>query len=82
MRELGRYDTSLQMFVRPMQECDIGHLIMLRKQAEKGRFGPLPLSQPRGDYLFKMPPSEIVRYAIQQTREEALRSHIINNGGY
>ncbi len=94
MKELGRFDPDLQMFVvsKPA-DSDMNHLRDLRRRAEKGEFGPKPLSIPRGENLFRLSNVEIKKYAMIQAEAElkpsigarraaALEDHIAHNGDY
>lgn len=91
-KELGRYDSIYQMFVRNPQDPDLNHLRLLRKLAEQGKFGPKPFSMPRGDYFFLLTNSEIGAYVRQEARKntqslgitkgEALMRHIAQFGDY
>lgn len=94
MKELGRFDPDLEMFVadRPA-ETSMDHLRLLRFQAERGDFGPKPLSVPRGDNIFRLTNPEIKKYAMIQADAElkpqiglakagALMAHIARNGDY
>ena len=80
-KEMGRYDSALQMFVQGVREPDMGHLKMLRMQADRGDFGPKPLSAPKGEFLFKLSDAEIVDHIAKQTYAEKLRDHIAISGG-
>lgn len=83
MKEIGKYDTELKMFVEKPKEANIGHLKLLRFQAERGDFGYKPYSMPRGDNLFRLSDIEIARYAkTDQTPDQKLRQHIAANGSY
>ena len=83
-REMGRYDTSLNMFVEDkVREPDINHLKELRWRVENGkRFGhPEPMSTPKGEYLFKLSDVEIFNYAKKGSTEQRLRAYIAESGG-
>lgn len=86
MKEIGRYDTSLQMFVEKPHEVDMNHLRFMRFKAERGDFGYKPVSVPRGDYLFRLSDTEIRAYAMVQADTEKPQSplevHIERTGGY
>lgn len=85
MKELGRFDPNLQMFVEKPKVASIDHLKFLRFKAERGDFGYKPYSTPRGDNLFRLSNDEIAKYAIQQadqTPDQKLRQHIAANGSY
>lgn len=87
MKELGRFDVDLQMFVEKPREANMQHLTFLRKLAEKGTFGPKPLSVPRGDNVFRMSLGDINKYAMQQADQELkpdqkMRQHLAANGDY
>lgn len=76
IKELGRYDTDIQMFVEAPRDPKMSHIRFLRGLAEKGAFGPKPLSVPRGDLLFKLSDQEIFKYAMvqaDQTPDQKLR---------
>ncbi len=81
-KELGRYDTDLQMFVEKPRISDMNHLRFQRWRAEKqGR----TLSIPRGDNVFRLTNQEIATLAMQQadaTSEQKLRDHIQKSGDY
>ena len=66
MKELGPYDTSLQMFVEKPHEASMNHLRFMRRLMESGKFGRPPLSVPRGDNFFRLSDVEIRDYAMQQ----------------
>jgi len=71
MKELGRFDPDLEMFVEPKPLTPrINHLRDLRRRAEKGEFGPKPLSVPRGDNVFRLSDIEIRNYAMLQGDKE------------
>lgn len=85
MRELGRFDTALQMFVEKPKEADINHLRFMRFRAERGDFGYKPVSVPRGDFLFKLTDAEIRAYAMIQADTEKPQSPleaVALNGDY
>lgn len=85
MRELGKYDTSLQMFVETPRDADMNHLRFMRRLAEAGKFSNRPLSIPKGADLFRLTNVEIAAYAMQQadqTPDQKLRQHIAASGGY
>lgn len=85
MKELGRFDTALEMFVRDPVDPSMNHLKFLRGLAEQGKFGYKPYSAPRGDYLFKLQDKEIFKYAMQQadqTPDSKMRQHLAANGDY
>lgn len=91
MKELGRFDPDLEMFVvdKPA-DPNMDHLRLLRFQAERGDFGPRPLSVPRGDNVFRLSTPEIRRYAMVQAdltplgvlKGNALLAHIAKTGDY
>ena len=81
MSEIGKYDSALQMFVEKPRVADINHLRFLRFKADRGDFGPKPMSAPKGEYLFKLTDHEIVDHIAKQSREEKLRAHIALTGG-
>ena len=73
MTEIGKFDTGLGMFVaKEPLEPKITHLRELRWRAEKGYFGHLPLSTPRGANLFKLTDEEIKYYAMKQADTELI----------
>ena len=65
-RELGRYDTEIQMFVESPHEANMNHLRFMRRLMEAGKFDRKPLSMPRGDNVFRLSDVEIRDYAMQQ----------------
>lgn len=75
MKEIRRYCTETQMFVEPVKEPRIGHLKMLRFQADRGDFGIKPLSMPKGDYLFRLSDAEIVDHVARENRLKALTQY-------
>lgn len=74
-KEIGRYCTETQMFVEPVREPSIGHLKMLRFQADRGDFGIKPLSMPKGDYLFRLSDAEIVEHVARDNRRKAMSQY-------
>jgi hypothetical protein len=50
MGALGRYDSSLQMFVEGPREPDGGRLRFLRWLIEQGRLDQAPAGPPAGEY--------------------------------
>lgn len=70
MKELGRFDTDLEMFVREPVDPDMNHLRFLRGLAEKGKFGPRPLSVPKGANIFRLRQNELLGYAMEQGDQE------------
>jgi hypothetical protein len=66
MKELGKYDSALQMFVEKPREVDMSGLRFLRFLAERGRFSNRPLSVPMGDNVKKLTEPEIRDYAMKQ----------------
>lgn len=87
MREIGRFDTDIQMFVEAPRVANMNHLRFLRKLAEKGAFGPKPVSVPKGENVFRLSMGEIGKYAMQQGDQELkpdqkMRQHMAANGDY
>ncbi len=82
-KELGPYDTELQMFVQPVREPSINHLRFLRRLAEAGKFSHRPFSAPRGEYVARLTDPEIKSYVISDTKSKALalREHVAATGG-
>lgn len=72
MKELGRYDTELQMFVEPPRDSSMNHLIFMRGLMEQGKFGRQPLSQPRGDNIFRLTDSQIKDYAMKEADKRGM----------
>ena len=54
MKEIGRYDSSLQMFVEKPKDLNLGTLLMWRMRAEKGSAGRLPEGRPAGEVAMTM----------------------------
>jgi len=67
-KEMGRYDTSLQMFVEEPRDPSVNHLRFQRWLKDTGRAGALPFSAPRGDYVFKLTDPEIVAHVARESR--------------
>lgn len=88
MREIGRYDTEMQQFVEAPKVANMNHLRFLRKLAEKGVFGPKPVSVPKGENVFRLRQNELTTYAMQQgdqelqTPDQKMRQHMAANGDY
>lgn len=85
MKELGRYCTETQMFVREPVDPDMKHLQFLRDLAEKNKFGHKPLSVPMGDNLLRLPYKDVAKYALQQgdgMPDQKLRQHMAASGDY
>ncbi len=70
MKELGRYDTDLQMFVEKPREVNMNHLRFMRDLMEKGKFGRQPIGVPKGEFVFRLSDPEIRRYAMMQGDQE------------
>lgn len=66
MEKPGPYDADIHQFIDPPREPRINHLRDLRLRAEKGEFGPKPISIPRGAFVFRLTVAEIHKYAMQQ----------------
>lgn len=81
-------DHDLHMVREPQKEFkSMNHLRALRFQAERGDFGPLPISVPKGDLVFRLTDGEIKKYAMQQAddqvkSESKMRQHLAANGDY
>lgn len=69
MLEQGSFDSSIQMYVEAPKTASIKHLQFIRFRADRGDFGHLPLSTPRGGDLFRLSISEISAYAMRQANE-------------
>lgn len=90
MKELGRFDPDLEMFVEAMKEPDIKHLTFIRRLAERNVFGHLPLSVPKGEQVFKMSNADVRRYAMIQGNQElkptesqgGVLDHVARTGDY
>lgn len=82
-KELGRYDTEMQMFVEPKPLVPrINHLRFFRALADLGVYGHKPYSAPRGEYVFQLSDQEIANHVVKQSKEEALRQRIAETGSY
>lgn len=53
-KELGPYDTSLQMFVEKPKPLNTDTLIMWRRLAESGKMGRKPEGPPSGEVALAM----------------------------
>lgn len=92
MRELGRYDSALQMFVEQPRSVDMGRLKFLRWLGERGRLEHKIAGAPRGEFLFNLTSEEIARHVSIEKRSkqpafglskgEALRRHLEQHGDY
>lgn len=70
-KEIGRYDSDLQMFVEPKPLVPrMNHIRELRWRAENGLTSNRPMSGPRGDLVFNLTDVEIKNYAMQQADKE------------
>lgn len=86
-KELGRFDGDHEMFVREPVDPDMNHLRFLRFKADRGDFGPKPLSVPKGANIFRLRQNELQSYAMQQgdqelTVDQKMRQHFAANGDY
>lgn len=94
MKELGRFDPDLEMFIvdKPV-DPSMNHLRDLRRRAERNEFGYSPYSVPKGGYVFRLSDPEIKKYAMQQAdvelkptiglrKGDALMAHIAKHGDY
>lgn len=54
MKELGQYDTSLQMFVEKPRPVNSSKLLFQRYLAETGHFDHAPMSAPVGELALAM----------------------------
>lgn len=68
--ELGRFDADLEMFIDKPRESRMTHLLFLRDLAERGLFGPKPLSAPRGENVFRLSSADIRKFALVQGDQE------------
>lgn len=94
MKELGRFDPDNGgMFVEePHDFKSMNHIRDLRRRAERGEFGPKPLSVPRGELVFRLEVDEIADYVQKEkrarkpafglTKSQALLAHIARTGDY
>lgn len=95
MKEVGRFDPDNGgMFVEPSRDFKSpGHLIDLRTRAERGEFGPRPLSRPRGDLVFRYLDNKQIAAYVEAERKakklafglvkgKALVEHIARTGDY
>lgn len=90
MKEIGRYDSSLQMFVEKPKALNSGVLMMWRIRAENGTAGRKPEGRPAGDIALAMviqanqPIEKIMDQRMRQhlAAGEDLRKHIANDGSY
>lgn len=85
MKEI-RIDHDLHMVIEPPRDSGMNHLRFLRFKAERGDFGPKPLSVPRGDNVFRLTSPEIKAYAMIQGDQElppqtARERHMAEMGG-
>lgn len=69
-REIGQYDSDLQMFVDKPRVSDMNHLRFLRRLMEAGKFGRFPVSVPKGENVFRMTNAEIRKYAMIEADAE------------
>lgn len=76
MKEIGRYDTELQMFVEEPKPLNTKTLILWRKLAESGKFGRKPEGPPAGEIALGV----VIKTGLPV--EAALRQRIIDTGDY
>lgn len=62
-KEIGRYDSSLQMFVEPVRDVSISRLTFLRWLAEKGRLEH-PIQGPSSGDFDKIVRREAIMHSI------------------
>jgi hypothetical protein len=87
VKELGRYDSEMQMFVKgTFSEPDLKYLIHLRKLAEAGKLEHIVAGPPNGDVAaralltYMMPIEAIVREGIPN--KTSIQDHIAKTGDY
>lgn len=78
-------DNDLHQVKEAPKPVKVNYLLFLRELAEKGIFGPKPLSMPRGEFVFLFPDSKIKEFRDKQPTEqisfdEKQRRHIAANG--
>lgn len=84
-KELGRYDTELQMFVESPRDPDLKRLIFFRRLAEKGVLEHKTAGLPVGDaaaralLTYMTPVEALVREGIPT---DNLKTHVARNGDY
>ncbi|MCC6175302.1 MAG: hypothetical protein IT305_08385 [Chloroflexi bacterium] len=58
MKPVGRYDTSLQMFVEEPREPNLARLGFMRWLAERGRLEHAPMGEAEGEFARPTPVAE------------------------
>lgn len=80
MKEIGRYDSSLQMFVEKPKNLNSGVLMMWRIRAENGTAGRKPEGRPAGEIAMAM--VILNKLPIEQIMERKMQQHLAANGDY
>ena len=81
MREIGRYDTELQMFVESPKPLKRGVLLMWRHIAENSdRLGRFPEGKPAGEIALAMVMQ--TNKPIEQILRETISDRIARTGDY
>ena len=81
MKEIGRYDTSLQMFVEEPRPVDSGRLRFMRWLGEQGRLEHAVAGPPQGDLALAMVALHGKDSLTVSKPTRTLREHIAESGG-
>lgn len=78
MKEIGRYDSALQMFVEKPKDLNVGTLMMWRMRAEKGTAGRQPEGRPAGDVAMTM--VVLNNLPIERIMDRAFKRELVIGG--
>ncbi|MDZ4712445.1 MAG: hypothetical protein SGI89_08980 [bacterium] len=67
-KEIGRYNVELKLFQEVLPPVKLHVLKFRRWLKDTGRAGALPISAPRGEFLFKLTDAEIADHVAREWR--------------